>query len=96
MQRQVRRRNIKIAAASVSGASRWINRYGRKFHIIGVAVCTNEKQNDFAFLFRSVTEGAQLLLGEAVIKPQMLVSAPSVRWRDDNYQVVGSNVYECN
>lgn len=45
----------------------------RKFHIIGVAVCTNEKEIDFAFLFRSVKKSAELLLG-AILKPQVLVS----------------------
>lgn len=48
----------------------------RKFHIFGVAVCTNEQEDDFVFLFKSVSRSAELLLGETV-KPLVLVSDAS-------------------
>lgn len=43
----------------------------KKFHVIGVAVCSNEKQEDFEFLFRSVKKCAEAL-GEE-IAPMTLV-----------------------
>lgn len=44
----------------------------KKFHIIGVAVCSEEKTEDFVFLFNSVKECASAPLDED-IGPNTLV-----------------------
>lgn len=53
---------------------------GKEFHIIGVAVCSNEKQEDFEFLFRSVKKCAEALLGEEIASMTLVCDgAKSIR-----------------
>lgn len=51
----------------------------RKFHLIGLAVCRNEQEDDFKFLFESVKVSAHKLIGVRVA-PTVLVSdaAPAI------------------
>lgn len=45
----------------------------RKFHPFGIGVCTNERADDFEFIFRSLKEGVRRIT-EKEIDPNVLVS----------------------
>jgi len=48
----------------------------RHFHIFGMAICSNEKTDDFKFIFRSVCDGLNRLEMET-IQPEVLISDAS-------------------
>lgn len=60
----------------------------RKFHIIGVAVCSNENQADFAFLFQSVNECAMKIFRETY-SPSVLVCDGAKAIKNAFQQVFG-------
>lgn len=50
--------------------------YDRHFHIIGLALCTNEKTADFKFLFKSINIGLDMIK-QPKMKPEVLISDAS-------------------
>ncbi|CAF4387238.1 unnamed protein product [Rotaria sp. Silwood2] len=46
----------------------------RKFHPIGLSVCTEEKQKDFEFIFKAIRDGLFKLDNSSTYKPDVLIA----------------------
>ncbi|CAF3380895.1 unnamed protein product [Rotaria sp. Silwood2] len=46
----------------------------RKFHSIGLSVCTEEKQKDFEFIFKAIRDGSFKLDNSSTYKPDVLIA----------------------
>jgi hypothetical protein len=63
----------------------------RKFHPIGLAVCTEEKQNDFEFIFKAVHDGLFGLDNSNAYQPEVLIADGSDAIRNAFISIFGSN-----
>ncbi|CAF2909263.1 unnamed protein product [Rotaria sp. Silwood2] len=48
--------------------------FHRKFHPIGLSVCTEEKQKDFEFIFKAIRDGLFKLDNSSTYKPDVLIA----------------------
>lgn len=62
----------------------------RQFHCFGIAVCVNEKTEDFEFLFSSLQKGVNKIFNE-VMSPQILISDASESIHNGFKKVFGGN-----
>jgi len=46
--------------------------FDRKFHPFGLAVCTDEKQPDFEFIFNSISDGVERIIGSS-FAPEVII-----------------------
>ena len=62
----------------------------RHFHTFGIGVCSNEKKDDFAFIFQSLVDGLKNF-GE-VIQVNILISDASSAIRNAFTEVFGAEI----
>lgn len=63
----------------------------RSFHPIGIAVCSNEQQKDFEFIFESIVEAIHSLFNET-FEPQYLISDAAKAIHNAGKKVFGDNI----
>ena len=65
--------------------------YDRHFHIIGIAICTNEKTSDFKFLFESINVGLRKMDQEPA-KPEVLICDASDAIKNAFSEIFGDKI----